>query len=308
VSLHRRPVRAVLAALVVAVAASLVVAAGTPAQAINTYNSRPSHRAEVGTLVVEFFDDATQGWRVDWECSGTMVDRDTFLTAAHCVTDWGSRPPRFLVSLDADVEGALAPLRDQGGLTHAQADAVVAALDSTAGYQGVHAVVGTEHHDAAYPGPSSNPHDIAVVEVPAVRVAAHWTFTPARLPTAGLLSALGSRTLETRTWTVAGYGESEGTKGPGGHTYPNGGVRLEATVGFNALTKSWVRLAMNVSRGYGGACYGDSGGPNFVRVGGTDVLAALTVTGDTPCYATNVAYRTDTPTACAFLAPYVALP
>src|SRR5580765_641432 len=137
-----RPARPLLGAFAAVVAVGLVVAAGTPAQAINTYNSRPSHRAEVGTLIVEFFDDSAQGWRVDWECSGTMVDRDTFLTAAHCVTDWGSQPPRFLVSLDADVEGALAPLRAEGGLTEAQADAVVAALGSSAGYQGIHAVLG----------------------------------------------------------------------------------------------------------------------------------------------------------------------
>jgi hypothetical protein len=308
VSPHRRPFRALLGGLVATVASCLVVATGSPAQAINTYNARPSHRAEVGTLIVKFFDDSVQGWRVDWECSGTMVDRNTYLTAAHCVTDWGSQPPEFMVSLDANVEDALAPLRDQGGRTEAQADAVVAALGSNAGYHGIHAVLGTEHHDAAYPGPASDPHDIAVVEVPAARLAQLWTFTPAPLPTAGLLSTLGSRTLDGSTWTVAGYGESEGTKGPGGHTYPNGGVRLEATVGFNALTKAWVRLAMNASRGFGGACYGDSGGPNFVRVAGTDVLAALTVTGDTPCYATNVVYRTDTVGARAFLATYVALP
>jgi hypothetical protein len=77
---------------------------------------------------------------------------------------------------------------------------------------------------------------------------------------------------------------------------------------FNALNKTWVRLAMNESRGLGGACYGDSGGPNFVELGGRLVLAATTITGDVPCYATNVAYRLDTPGARAFLAPYVDLP
>jgi hypothetical protein len=45
-----------------------------------------------------------------------------------------------------------------------------------------------------------------------------------------------------------------------------------------------------------------------VTVDGTLVLAASTITGDTPCYATNVVFRTDTPTARTFLAPYVALP
>jgi hypothetical protein len=77
---------------------------------------------------------------------------------------------------------------------------------------------------------------------------------------------------------------------------------------FNALNKTWVRLAMNESRGLGGACYGDSGGPNFVELGGRLVLAATTITGDVPCYATNVAYRLDTPSARDFLAPYVDLP
>ena len=73
-------------------------------------------------------------------------------------------------------------------------------------------------------------------------------------------------------------------------------MRLKADEGFNALNKTWVRLAMNESRGFGGACYGDSGGPNFVVLGGQRLLASTTITGDVPCYATNVTYRTDTPT------------
>jgi secreted trypsin-like serine protease len=65
---------------------------------------------------------------------------------------------------------------------------------------------------------------------------------------------------------------------------------------------------MNGSQGDGGACYGDSGGPSFVRIDGALLLAGITITGDTPCYATNVAYRTESPTARAFLSEYVALP
>ena len=65
---------------------------------------------------------------------------------------------------------------------------------------------------------------------------------------------------------------------------------------------------MHESHDFGGACYGDSGGPNVIAIGGQLVLAATTLTGDTPCYATNVASRTDTPAARAFLAPYVDLP
>jgi hypothetical protein len=225
-----------------------------------------------------------------------MIDTDVFLTAGHCTTDWAPGA-RFFVSLAQDVESDLAAAKAQG-LSPAQvADAV--------------AVEGTEHTDPLYPGNSADPHDIAVLtfdSAQAAELAARWSFTPATLPTLEEFSQLGSRTLETMPWLVAGYGTQEALRGPGGQTHPGGGVRLKADVGFNALNPSWLRLAMNKSRGYGGACYGDSGGPNFVTVAGTLTLAGTTITGDTPCYATNVAYRLDTEVARNFLGQFVQLP
>jgi hypothetical protein len=128
------------------------------------------------------------------------------------------------------------------------------------------------------------------------------------LPSAGELSAIGGRGLDALDWLVVGYGTQEALRGPGGHTHPGGGVRMKAVVDFNALNKSWIRLAMIEARNLGGACYGDSGGPNFVEIDGASVLAGITITGDVPCYATNVAYRLDTQAARTFLAPFVALP
>jgi hypothetical protein len=69
-----------------------------------------------------------------------------------------------------------------------------------------------------------------------------------------------------------------------------------------------VLLAMNESRDLGGVCYGDSGGPNYVDIDGTLIRVAITSWGDMPCYATAVQDRTDTPSARAFLADFVALP
>ena len=63
---------------------------------------------------------------------------------------------------------------------------------------------------------------------------------------------------------------------------------------------------MNPSTGDGGTCYGDSGGPNFL--GTSTTLAAITITGDYVCRATNVTYRLDTASARDFLDEYVALP
>ncbi len=63
------------------------------------------------------------------------------------------------------------------------------------------------------------------------------------MPSADELDALGGRTLDTLPWLVVGYGTQEAVRGPGGQTYPGGGVRMEAPVSFDGLNASWVRLA-----------------------------------------------------------------
>ncbi|RZT26511.1 trypsin [Kribbella sp. VKM Ac-2569] len=277
-------------------------ASTVPAAAINSYNATPApERTEVGAFMA-LWDNTGDGVpdRFDWVCSGTMVDRDTYLTAAHCTDDWPAGT-KFYVSLDQDVQTLLDNAAAQG-LTPAQTAASFVTNH--------HAVEGDTHQDPAYPGTSADAHDIGVIDFAnrATDPADVWSFTPATLPSAGQLDKLGSRALDAASWLVVGYGTQEAVNGPGGQTHPGGGVRMKAPVDFDALNKTWVRLAMTAPQGNGGACYGDSGGPNFVTLNGKRVLAATTITGDTPCYATNVVYRTDTQSARSFLAPYVKLP
>ena len=279
-----------------------VVAMTAPAAAINTYNSEAApERTEVGAFVALWdTDDDGVVDRLDWVCSGAMVDDDTFLTAAHCTDDW-PEGTRFFVSLEQDIQTPLDDAVAEGLTASEAADELLA--------DGV-IVEGDSHQDAAYPGPASDPHDIGVLDFAsrAVTPADVWSFTPATLPTAGLLDTIGRDARSASSWLVVGYGTEEALRGPGGHTHPGGGTRRKAAEGFTALNKAWVRLDMHERHDFGGACYGDSGGPNFVVLGGQLVLAATTITGDTPCYATNVAYRTDTAAARAFLATYVDLP
>lgn len=75
---------------------------------------------------------------------------------------------------------------------------------------------GTAHIHPDFPGPQSDSHDSAVVELPAADVAARWTFAPAKLPTANQLDVLGHRGLQESPLTVVGYGTQEGQRGPGG--------------------------------------------------------------------------------------------
>jgi V8-like Glu-specific endopeptidase len=157
---------------------------------------------------------------------------------------------------------------------------------------------GTFHGDPLYNKSQSDPHDIAVVVLDrAVR-----GITPARLPAANSLSKLSG----SQQFTSVGYGAYEVTNGPGGHQYLYNDVRGVATGTLNTITQSWLKISMNPSHGDGGTCYGDSGGPNFL--GTTNIVAAITITGDAVCRSTNVDYRIDTRSARSFLSQYVALP
>ncbi|MBV9789770.1 MAG: trypsin-like serine protease [Chloroflexi bacterium] len=157
---------------------------------------------------------------------------------------------------------------------------------------------GTWHADPLYGHDQSDTHDIAVVvfDKPIKGI------TPARLPAANSLSNLSA----TQQFTSVGYGAYEVTNQPGGHRYLYNDVRQVSMGTLNAINPTWLRISMNASTGNGGTCYGDSGGPNFL--GTTDIVAGITITADAICRSTNVDYRTDTPSARAFLAPFVTLP
>jgi len=251
--------RLVLVLTVLSVLATLTVAG--PATAI-TYGAADGNRhPNVGGLLApQAYSDGT--WIY---CSGTLLSPTVFLTAAHC---------------------------DEGG------DGRVRVTFSSAYTVGDRVHVGTFHADPAYPGPSSDTHDIAVVvlDKPVKGIA------PAVLPKAGSLSALPS----SQTFTSVGYGAYEVTNSPGGHQYLYDDVRGVATGTLNATNPTWLRISMNPATGDGGTCYGDSGGPNFL--GSSNVVAATTITGDSVCRATNVDYRLDTSSARSFLAGYLAVP
>jgi secreted trypsin-like serine protease len=247
-----------IAALTLAAALS-VVAAAAHAVVYGTPDGN-GHPAVGGLVADQAYSDGT--WIY---CSGSLISPTVFLTAAHC---------------------------GEGG------DGRVRVTFASAYQDGDKVYAGTFHADPAYPGPESDPHDMAVV----VLDKAVTGITPVTLPTAGSLSALANDT----PIVGVGYGAYAVPNGPGGHQYLYNDVRLAATGSLNSVTKSWLKISENSAQGYGGGCYGDSGGPNFL--GSTDVEAATTITGDAICRSTNVAYRLDTVSARDFLGHYVTLP
>jgi hypothetical protein len=200
-------------------------------------------------------------------CSGTLISPTVFLTAAHC--DWGLS--RMAVTFESEYVAST-------GTTH----------------------WGTWYADPRFRGAQGDPYDIAVVvfDEP-VRI------TPAQLPEADSLSNLA----KDQEFTSVGYGAQAVTidHGP---TFHYADIRYVATSDtLFAINKAWLRISMNPTLGDGGTCYGDSGGPNFLGAGEdeTNTVAAITVTGDFMCRATNVVYRLDTESARSFLGEFVSL-
>jgi secreted trypsin-like serine protease len=199
------------------------------------------------------------------ECTGTLIAPRVFLTAEHC---------------------------DEG----------VSRVNVTFATDYMHGVskeyAGTWIGDPSYRKANSDPHDLAIVLLDD----AITDITPAALPAPDSLDNLPS----DQRFTSVGYGAQSVSSGPGGKTFHYQDIRYVATGGLNATTPSWLRISQNPAKGDGGTCYGDSGGPNFLGAGDgeTNIIAATTISGDTPCRATNVDYRLDTPSARAFLGQF----
>lgn len=222
-------------------------------------------------------------------CSGTLIAPDVFLTASHCTIYF---------------TGQLVP---QGFTAYVSFDSPIPFGDQTSGTTNlipVTQVITNPNYNQA----QSDSGDIGILIVPAGDTAG---ITPAHLPTLHLLDQLSNQNgLKYSRFTAVGYGVQNRVVGGGVPFFQdtNPIPRMFAFEGFNALNKGYLRLSQNPATGNGGACYGDSGGPNFLTVEGTRLIAAITITGDAVCRATNVAYRLDTDSARDFLAPYVSLP
>ena len=149
---------------------------------------------------------------------------------------------------------------------------------------------------------SSELHDMAVVifktAVPGIK--------PASLPAAGMLDHLkADNKLKTARFTPVGYG----AVGRKERRFDYSDIRQQTSISFEALSRKWLDLSVNRSKGDGSTCFGDSGGPNFLGGPTSHLLVATTVSGaDDACKATNFDYRLDSATARQFLAKFVTLP
>jgi hypothetical protein len=235
-----------------------------------------SNYGSVGALMFDYYGDGLTG--DDEICTGSLISPTVFLTAAHCVADASFTPPgsQFYVSFAPDL--------------YAKGAKTIKAI----GYA----------YDPQYGHDQANLHDLAVIILPAN---ATKGMTPFRLPTRGELDALSAKgALASAIFINVGYGTSASRTGIPSFGYD--GKRSMSESEFMGLQPYWLGLLMNTSAtGLGGDCYGDSGGPKFLKTNPGVVYATVT-TGDYNCRATTWDYRTDTDDARAFLGQFVTMP
>ncbi len=252
----------------------------TPALAITFGQPDGNTHPNVGSMVLHVPSDS--GDHYYQICSGTLIAPQVFLTASHCTVGWDS----YIAN-------------------HPGAEMLVT-FDPTITPSGTY-FTGEMVTNPAYGGGGENdPNDVAVIlldQTPGI--------TPARLPTAGLLSQLQNKhLLKDSKATAVGYGTVRNTNQTGWQALLDNVDRNKVEQTFQSLTGAWITYSMNPATGNGGTCYGDSGGPHFIWNNGmeTNIVVGITVTGDAQCKSTDKDYRMDTESARSFLGQYVTLP
>jgi hypothetical protein len=210
----------------------------TPVQAITNGTLDGDEHPNVGAVIAIYTPISEDP--IVW-CSGTLVAPTLFLTAAHCLEE--DPDPTFLTILGVTFDPV--PVDPETGDVDMDTVIPVAA-------NGLHPHPG-------YPGPASDPLDIAIIELAPEQPLG---IAPAQLPSLGLFDEMAQQNgLHGQEFTAVGYGSTgrEHEPGSGSPTFAFPDTRMYAVSTFRALNKAWLRLSMNPSTGDGGTCYGDSG-------------------------------------------------
>jgi secreted trypsin-like serine protease len=263
---------------VIALAAALVAAVVGVGSALGqTGDATPDGNAHpnVGALLMPRADGSLR-----IICSGTLVSRRVFLTAAHCTS-----------------------FMEANGFQRAYVT-----FDPNFGTDAAHNIfttpyVGDIHTNPAYQAPYKNDTALVLLDNPVT------TITPGTIAPRGFLDGLkDSRAIYDTRFLNVGYGSAEQLVVPTtGPTFPFDGIRKWTISAFYALDPAIIHLNQNLHQGNSGTGYGDSGGPTFVDSATGPVVISVVSSGDVPCWATSTNTRVDTDKAHDFLEPYLAL-
>jgi hypothetical protein len=262
----------------VAIGALTVAAAAPGAQAITNGELDGNRHPNVGMFALEH-DGIKEAWCSAFYAGPHKADPGVgvVVTAAHCLGDL--------------------PALDLGGSD------ITVTFDATATWDGeTFAASATSWHAAfAYHTAVVGDYGVILLEDPVAGL------TGVEFPAARLLDKLAARGAlkPTTLFDTVGYGFVPHFKGGPAWGEPPPGRMLSISK-FVGLTKSNLKLLANPDAGYGGACYGDSGGP--VLRHNSNTVVGLPAGGDPLCRAAFAPVRLDIPAARAFYDDYLQLP
>lgn len=236
-----------------------------PAQAIVNGTLDTQH-GSVGSLVQRDSEGNLQA-----RCSGFLAAPTVFVTANHCFLIFGIP------------DGAVADVTFDHSITNTSVVMHgVARWNTTT-------------------GPSSDAHDVGVIELSAPVT----DRSPMNLPTLDqLVTYQKSGKLEPHDPVRLVGSGAVAVQRPRQFTFANE-VRT-TVVEFQALQPGFVVMQQKT----GGGCFGDSGGPNIITVDGREMVASITrhLNGGFDCETGLWGYRLDTTLARTFLSQFMTLP
>jgi hypothetical protein len=302
--------------LVAIVSGAALVAPTVPAQAIIGGTPDGGEHPYVGQLlfyvpdaVDSRFDDPG-GW---FNCTGTLIDADTIVTAGHCTYGVGleGEVPADALHGGSDVWFSVSEAPDYSILPPSSTfvpdrnqdryDTWAAALDGSSDWaEAEMTFTHPEYVDAAF-----LLHDVGVVELSEpIQRSEYGT-----LPEENYLNKYYSaKAKKNARFESVGYGlEDSGPKfGLGGDTRRKATRKLVSFKGAYGYKNIAVMFSHRGSGTDGGTCFGDSGGPTFDKTTAAleaqNIIVAVTSFGlNYNCNASG-SYRIDQPDDLAFLA------
>jgi hypothetical protein len=260
----------------------------------------------VGFMIA--FVPSEPGW---FSCTGTMLDANTFLTAAHCnfgigtdgedVGDTGGTDVWVTVAPEDVLDGW--PARDDFDTEEALYAARSAWLDANPAY-----VTGTAHVHPAYDDFESFPetHDLGVVDLDGEGIALGTYGELAALDASLALAGDSGRGRNDALVETVGYGIQSVQPHPADEETRYKSTSRIVEVTGNQSDGGNLHTLNNPSAigGRGGSCFGDSGGPVFVN-DTNQVLAVVSYGPSATCHGADYSWRVDTVEAYEFVLPFL---
>jgi hypothetical protein len=233
-----------------AATAVLVATAAAPSAAIT--GGAPDGQGHPNVGMILFYEDGGR-----YRCTATLVNPTTLITAAHCVATDGLTIVTF---------SSVIAEEPPSGLPAAADPAAGYAESDIAGKPGFYIGQAVAHPDYSNFTDLDNWNDVAVVHL----TTAVAGITPARIAPQNFLEAYRPASILNKTlFELVGYGtevrkSDAGPQKPTPQSYPL--IRRVAFSPGQKMTDQIVQMNGNINdtRGTGGTCFGDSGGPSFV--------------------------------------------